>query len=88
MKNILKDDGHINQNPLDKTWSVRPELIQTRDTSDTSDTGDTSGPSGTAPILDSIANIKVSRETGETGLKLLGWPSAAAVGGLARPQSA
>ena len=42
MKSILKDGGHITQNPLDKTWSVRPDLVETSDTIDTSDTAATS----------------------------------------------
>ena len=38
MKNILKDGGHIIQNPLDKTWSVRADLVETSETSDTAGT--------------------------------------------------
>lgn len=41
MKSILKDGGHIILNPLDKTWSVRAELVETSDTNDTGDTGET-----------------------------------------------
>ena len=41
MKSILKDGGHIFQNTMDKTWSVRAELVETSDTNDTGDTGET-----------------------------------------------
>jgi len=71
MKSILKDGGHIIQNLLDKTWSVRPELVETRDTNDTTDTGETPANSG---------GMAVPHGNGKREQKLVGWPSAGAVG--------